>query len=287
MKLKTLSFLVIAILLQSCGLLVTDSPSQEENSGNKPLARVLNQYLYFNEIRPLIPDNVRGKDSIELVQACIESWVKKKMMLARAESVVDLEAREISKKVQDYKESLIIHEYKKIFLTEKLDTAVTDKEIENFYEENIPGFTLKQNIFKGYFIKLPSDAPKLDKARSLIRGKDPKELKQYCLSYATFFTIEDSLWLNFDEVVQNTPLNVISDKASFLEKNRYFEQADKDYIYIIKINDYKISNQISPLSFVKDDIRKIILDKRKVKLIEELENHVFKQGIESNEFKIF
>jgi hypothetical protein len=42
-------------------------------------------------------------------------------------------------------------------------------------------------------------------------------------------------------------------------------------LYFLKINQYRIQNDTSPLEFVRDDIQKIILNKRKVTLAKTLE----------------
>jgi hypothetical protein len=53
------------------------------------------------------------------------------------------------------------------------------------------------------------------------------------------------------------------------------------------VEEYRISDNISPLEFVKDDIRNIILNKRKVDLAKKLEDEVYNNAISEKEFEVF
>ena len=79
----------------------------------------------------------------------------------------------------------------------------------------------------------------------------------------------------------------IPNKIQFLKENDYIESEDKDYLYFIKILEYKISDQISPLQFVKDEIENIIINKRKLKLSNQLEEKIYNQAKKNNDFKIY
>ena len=178
---------------------------------------------------------------------------------------------------------------KNLFLKQRLDTAVTEKDIKDFYDKNIQQFELKQNIIRGCFVKLPKEAPEPGKIKNLFKSDsdDGKELKSYCVRYASHFILEDSVWLNFDDLIKNTPFRDLTDKGDFLEKNRYSELSDEKYIYLLKINDYRITKQISPYEFAKEQIRNILINKRRMELIAELKKNIYSEALKNNEFEIF
>ena len=91
----------------------------------------------------------------------------------------------------------------------------------------------------------------------------------------------------FDELVKNSPLAEIPNKIQFLKANRYYETSDDSYLYFLKVAKYRISDNISPLEFVRDDIRNIILNKRKVMLAKRLEDEVYNKAVSEKEFEIF
>ena len=99
--------------------------------------------------------------------------------------------------------------------------------------------------------------------------------------------MEDSIWINFDEVIQNTSLASIPNKVQFLRNNTFVESSDEEHIYFLRLLEYKISNEVSPLEFIRDDIRNIIINKRKLAIKEALQESVYKQARENGEFEIY
>jgi hypothetical protein len=91
----------------------------------------------------------------------------------------------------------------------------------------------------------------------------------------------------YDELVKNSPLAEIPNKIQFLKSNPYFETSDENFLYYLKVGQYRISDNVSPLEFVKDDIRNIILNKRKVELAKQLEDEVYSEAMDQQEFEIY
>ena len=112
-------------------------------------------------------------------------------------------------------------------------------------------------------------------------------MREYAFQFADNYSLEDSTWIKFDEVTRNSPFSTITNKVQFLKRTRYVEEEDSLYLYLLKINEYKISEEISPLEFVKDDIRNIIVNKRKVALVKELENEIFEEAKKDEDYQIY
>jgi len=55
----------------------------------------------------------------------------------------------------------------------------------------------------------------------------------------------------------------------------------------LKVHQYRISDNVSPLEFVTDDIRNIILNKRKVELAKKLEDEVYRVASDEKEFEVY
>ena len=93
--------------------------------------------------------------------------------------------------------------------------------------------------------------------------------------------------MGFDELVKNSPLAEIPNKIQFLKPNPYYETSDNNFLYFLKVDSYRISDNVSPLEFVRDDIRNIILNKRKVDLAKKLEDEVYKEAQNDDDFEIY
>ncbi len=56
-------------------------------------------------------------------------------------------------------------------ILEKMDTVLTEAEMENYYATNESSFILNSNIVKALFIKLPVETPDLSRIRALAQVK--------------------------------------------------------------------------------------------------------------------
>lgn len=283
--------LVVAALTAGCDFIqMRKDKTTAENSTRIPVARVNKTYLYKDELAGIVQPGVSPDDSITRVEAYINSWVRKQLLIQEASRKININEAEVERKILDYRYSLIAYEYQAYYIRQRLDTAIKAAAVEKYYKENIDNFILKQNIVRATFLKVPKTAPRTNKIKELIFSKkenEKNELKSYCLSFSAAYHLADSAWMVFDELVKNSPLVEIPNKVQFLKTNPYYETVDENYLYFLKVDEYRISDNISPLEFVKDEIKNILLNKRKVELAKQLEDQVFATGVKNQEFEIF
>ncbi|MGZ3902914.1 MAG: peptidyl-prolyl cis-trans isomerase, partial [Bacteroidia bacterium] len=116
--------------------------------------------------------------------------------------------------------------------------------------------------------------------------KDRDNLKKYCIQYADNFFLDDNTWLLLDDVMKEIPLRDYNPEL-FLKTTRHIEMSDSSFNYFLFIKEFKIKNMPSPLSFEKDNIRQVIINKRKLKLIEEMKQSVYGQAKEKTNFEVY
>lgn len=284
------AWVVWLMLMASCELIQMKQENPTADTKRTPVARVNRAFLYKDELGGIVLPGTTKEDSIVRVETYINSWIRKQLLLQEAARKININEAEVERKILDYRYSLIAYEYQAFYIKQNLDTAIVASEIEKYYKENLDNFILKQNIVRATFIKVPKSAPRTNKIKELIfskKEKDQDELKSYCLSFSTAYHLVDSTWMVFDELVKNSPLAEIPNKIQFLKANPYYETSDDTYLYFLRVMEYRISDNISPLEFVRDDIRTIILNKRKVALAKQLEDEVYKSAVSEKEFEIF
>lgn len=289
MRIKlSIAVVLIAQLASACEQLYYVDTADEVDD-RVIIARVNDIYLYDEDISSLVPRGNQS-DSAMIVSKYVDSWIKKQLTIARASTELDFDEAKIERKILDYRYALMVHEFEMHYINQHLDKEISEDEVEKYYNEKFENFVLRQNILRCLFAQVPVEAPQIENFRKLIRAypdSNLEEIQSYCYRFASKSSLETELWINFDEVIGNTPLVNVQEKADFLKNNSFVETSDEKYYYFIRVLDYKISNQIAPLAYIKDDIESILINKKKVELRKELEEEVFKVAKENNEFEIY
>ncbi len=290
-RFNILGVIIAAVLTSSCDLVkVKDDASALDSNQPRAIARVNDHYLYAIDVDGIVSADVSAEDSTNIMTAYVNNWVRKQLLIDEATAKIDFDEAEIQRKILDYRYSLIAYEYKSYYVNQNLKKEVSDEEIQKYYDENQDNFPLKQNIIRGKFIRVPKDAPDRNKIKTLIyssRKDKIEELRSYCFSNAIMYSLEDSVWINFDDIIKNTPLAEIPNKEEFLKRTKYTESSDETSIYYFLIKEYKKTDDIAPLEIVKDQVMGIIVNKRKVELARILEKEVYDKAVESGAFEIY
>lgn len=277
------SYLFILLVLASCSYFRSDEDK------NEPLARAFDRYLYRSDISGIIPPGTSARDSIRIAEGFINNWVRQNVILTQAEKNVTYDKNYIDRQLEDYRNSLIIFSYEQELIRQKLDTVISEKEILDYYRNNPADFELKKSIIKARYIKLKQDAPKRHIVKKWFvseEGNDLASLEMYCEKYASAYSLTDSSWLFLDELTAFIPIGH-EDEERFFKKNRLIEIESGKHVYWILVKDFMYKNSVSPLEFEKENIRSIILNKRKLKLISNMEKDVFTEALKNGDFEIY
>jgi len=265
------------------------SKSGPEAGKEDAVARAYDKYLLREDLEGLVPADIHGQDSISLIKNFINSWIRQQVILKHAEENLDEEKKDVEKKLQEYRNSLITYAYERELVSQQLDTAVSQKEIEAFYNANQSNFELKDNIIKVIYLKLNKNSPKLNRVREWYKSEDKrdrKQLSEYAMQYALNYFLDDQAWLFFDDLVKEIPIRTY-DQEQFLRNNRNIEIEDSSMIYLVSIKGFKIKDSLSPLSFEGNNIRNMIINQRKLKLIEEMESKAYESAGKKGDIEIY
>jgi hypothetical protein len=280
----------LAVLLSSCDLIRMKKGNESENGVHRAVARVNQSYLYLDELKGIVPTDASKEDSTARISSYVNSWIRKQLLLTEAAKNIDINEAEVERKVLDYRYSLIGYEFQNFYIKKNLNDSIASAEIEEYYKTHLDNFILKQNIIQGSYLKVPKTAPRIQRIKELMystKAADKSELKSYCLSFSAAYQLPDSTWIEFDKLTANSPLVEIPNKVQFLYNYRFYETNDASFLYFLKIDAFKISDNVSPLEFVEEDIKNIILNKRKVELAKKLEDEVYENAVKRKDFEVF
>lgn len=272
---------LIVLFLAGCS-------NRPEKSTEKPLARVHDKYLFPGDLNGVVPVGISSNDSASIVKDFIEKWIRNQLLLNKAEINLTEEEKDVQAQIENYRSSLLIYAYQQSYLRQELDTLVGDQEIENYYKENQSNFVLGEPLMKGLFIKLPAKSPEMYKLRQWYRSDDAENIKLlegYCFKYAAVYDHFNEGWVNLNEVLRMIPSGEMYKNT--LEYRKYLEVKDNDNYYFLNIKEIAPEGTVTPFDLVKNDIHYIILNKRKVQLINELDVSIYSDAQNHEHFTIY
>ena len=174
----------------------TEVVNKNQNGSDRKVARVFDRDIYLSELMPYTL-----RDSAFMVSAYINKIVQEEAILKKAnEKAYPME--EIDARTNHFRNSLIIIEFQKEYFKNNVDTNINENDLKVYYSQNAKNFILSENIFKGYFIQIPVNTPKIEKLKELMASKKPidfQELKSFCLRYANLFIINTDNWSVFPQ----------------------------------------------------------------------------------------
>ena len=276
----TIFILITALLLSNC---VSDKEK------NEAVAKVNGAYLYKADLTGLISIGTSPKDSISIVKNFINNWIKQKLVIQNAQNNLSSSQQNFDKQIEDYRNSLIVYAYEKELIRQKLDTSVSETTIKAYYDKNQNEFLLKDNIVKVCYVKLPINSSVKANVASLYKSdvlSAKQSLEDYAKKYAVNYFFDDSTWLYFKDLLKEIPIKTYN-QEDYLKFHRFIEMEDSLFSYFVNIKGFQIKESVSPLSFERDNVKKIILNKRKLKLIEDMQNEIFQDALKKNDFVIY
>lgn len=252
---------------------------QEEIHHDKQLVvKVGSDKLYLEDFQELIPPESNPKDSQEIVNHHVDNWIKETLFKLEADKQVN--QSEIKELVDEYKRSLLIHKYEQELISSKLDTVIQQTELNEFYEDRKADFILPEPAYLFFAFQVPES----EKETFLPYWKNSnwENLDSICKLNNYSHTILDSLWLVSEQLPEHFPDFICEKlkvkKGAFVN---YLNEQDSLRYFVQIVDRIKPGNQ-APASVVKNQLEKLVLHKRRLKLLQEEKSMLYEKAISSN-----
>ena len=279
---KFLFILAISSVFIGCDFL-------EPKSNKVPVARVNDTYLYQEDIQDLISQNTTKQDSISIVANYIQRWATQQLLIDQAN--INLPRQQIEdyqQMVGQYRNDLFAQAYKGAIVSKLLDSTITQEEYGLFYQQNKANFTLKEEIFKLRYIHLDASFPSISETKKKLRRFDTEDVAALQDSSLEFkgANFNDSVWVKKETLLRQLPV-IRTNESKVLKKATFSQLEDSLGVYLLKIKDVLSPNQIAPLQYIKPIIKEIILNKRTLELVKELEKDITKDAVKNKNFEVY
>jgi len=278
----------ITILVCFCSLLSCNF--FKESDDRIPVARVYDNYLYEDDIKGLVAEGTSPKDSILVVNGFITRWATQLLLVDGSErNLPEEQQQEFIKLVEQYKKDLFTKAYLEALVNKTMDTLVTPEEAKKVYETNKETFKLNEELIKFRYINIPLNALNKDDIENRFKRytkKDKKFLDSISVQFKSY-SLKDSTWIKTSQVMHKIPVVNAENKKELLKKSNFIQLKDSLSLYLMQINDVLLQNDYAPLEYVRPTINQIIINKRKLELIKQLETDITKDAIKNNQFEIY
>ena len=248
------------------------------------VAECYNNKLYEEDLVGVVPTNADPMDSLTRVNA-----FRQQLLLHQAEINLSKEQLDFSKQLQDYRNSLVIYAYESQLIEQRLDTVVGEDEIAAYYENNKENFQLRSTMVKVAYVILKEDCKYQKEFQQLMSNRDTLMLGQLdvlATHHALTSFLDVDSWVRLDDLLREVPIEIYNTE-SFLKKNRFVRFEKDDFVYMVRFEDYLMKESVSPIEIESDNIKNVILQKRKKELISKMNVDLYEKASKEKVFVVY
>ena len=277
------SIFLFFLMVCSCNYFKPEKKAQS-------IARVGKSYLYKSDIATLVPAGTTKEDSLLLVRDFIDRWASQKLLIEAAErNLSDAKKSEYNTLIKQYKIDLYTKAYIEEVVKRTVDTVVSQEELKKYYEENKENFRTNGTLVRLRYINVSKANPRFETIRSKFfdySKKDKKFWETYALQCKSF-AMNDSVWVDMSQVYTKLPFITPDNRDEFVIAGKRIEKTVENNVYLVKITNVIDKNQISPFEFSKPTLKEVLLNKRKLELINKFEKDITNDAIKNNDYEIY
>ena len=273
-------YLIILLLICSC-----DLPTNEESNA---VARVGEDFLFVSDIEDQIGPN--GSDSIQITRRTINEWAEELLYLKKAE--INLSSREkkgLEELVSTYRNDLYVKTYKDKAIQSQLDSIVEKEEIESYFEQNKLNFKTNKDLLRGRYVRVRNENYNLRSIRKSIRrfNEDDKVFLDSIALQFTTYSLNDSIWVQASQFFNRLPSISERRYKYFLKNDTFFELQDSLEVYLVVVEEVVLRNDLAPLDYVAPTLKQILINKRKLELMRQLDREIIEEGLRQNIYEVY
>jgi len=271
-------------------LFVFGCSESSKRANSDAIARVNDAYLYLSDIQNLVPAGTSKKDSITLVKDFITRWATQQLLMNKAEKNVNkTQQQEFEELINQYKIDLYTKAYLEGLVQTKIDTLITEQEIESYYKKNKNNFKATEPLVKMRYINLVKGSSKFSAINikfSRFSKKDKQDLQKQAIQFKSY-ALNDSLWIDSNQVYEKLPFINQENRDKYIASGMSYQYTDSSSVWLVKVKDMISKNNILPLQYCKPTIKQILLNNRKTDLINKIQKELTNDAIKDNDFEIF
>lgn len=253
------------------------------------VASVGESVLTLSQLCAAIPQNVSTEDSAVIADEYVRRWINQQVVMQKAELNLSDEDLDIEEAIEEYRRALIVERYQQKVVDQKFRPVITDKEIEDYFEQMTGNFKLNESIMKGVMAVLPKNVDGLKEFRKWLRfsqDDDFSKVENFLFSNSKNYSLSLDKWITLSSVRKFLPL-VKQPADNDIKGGKIWEYSDDENIYILLAIEMKLVDEVAPLEYVKDKIYTILLNKKKIDFIKRLSADLYNEALQNDQIKFY
>ncbi len=254
---------------------------QRDHKGLTPLVEVDGNFLYEEDLKPVLPADLSKDDSLLFVEHYIRTWAEDVLLYQQAQNNIPDNA-DIERLVENYRKALIVHAYQQELVNQKLSTEITEQEMADYYAANKMLFKLDRPLIKGLFIKVPLTAPQLNNVRSWYKNESQEaidKLEKYSLQNAVKYEYFYNKWISLTDVLDMIPLQV-SDPEEYFDEHRNIEVKDSDFWYFLNVSEFLPTGAEQPFEVAKPRVKDMIINLKQMDFMKQVKSDLYQRAVD-------
>ena len=253
------------------------------------VAKVGKDKLYRSELLRFIPPSTSPEDSAKLASRYINSWATDRLYLKVAEGQLSKSEIDVSAELEAYRLSLVKYRYEQRYISDRLDTLVTDGQISEYYLAHKDDFVLQRPVLKVRFVDLMKDSPNKAAILRYLSSEDHDEFSRadsITVSTALRYFDNSDVWMDARDLAVEFGVDYPVMLAAMKDKMIKIEPEGRGDLLVAYVCDIR-RDGVAPLEFCADEIRDIILSARKHALVKGLERDLLETALDNKQFVIY
>lgn len=235
--------------------------------------------LFAEDLAGLLPVGISSADSQLLADRYIQRWIDDRLLYEVAQkNVPNLPA--IREKVEQYERELVIFEYQKQLVAEKLSEELTDAEVAAYYASHQNELVLDAPLVKGLLLQVRKNAPNIPLVRRWVGVQSAETLEnieKYSLKQGVNYRYFYNEYLPLEQIVAMLPSNI---GLNSIREAKKYEFSDEEFYYFLNISEHRGKGEVMPLERATSHIREHLLKIKATQYLELQQQRLHKRAIE-------
>ena len=277
-RLIKISFLLALMAVVSCREL------PDYLLGDDVVARVGRQMLTTEDIAEVLPAGVQGEDSVAYVRNYVDKWLVRQLKIQEASELFPESGHDIEKLVEEYRWSLLTSRVDQYCIDQQMNPEVSSEQVAEYYNSHKADFILDRTLVKGRVLRYDatyrqSKALKNSMQKAATSSVEEKSLSDVCEKNGFLLIDNRVTWVNFSDFLANLPVTAAQNNEPLLDKLGVQEMKVGKDCYLFDFTSVCRKGNVAPLEVVEDNIRRILLTRRRAEIIRQHEEQILQSAM--------